>query len=207
MNSTLALILQLGCALFWVLAYILIILRSFKDKSYGMPLVALCANISWEFIFSFILPLPAPQRYIVILWFGLDLIILLQFLLFGKSNFIEGFYKKIFYPLFLLTLISSFLTILLITQEFKDYIGMYTAFGQNLLMSVLFINLLVRRNSTEGQSIAIAISKLIGTLFAAILFYLYQRSALIIFFSMLTLFFDLAYIIILYNAKKIFQTK
>ncbi len=50
------LICQLGMGLFWIITYILIIKRGFQDKKYGMPMVALCANISWEFIFTFIYP-------------------------------------------------------------------------------------------------------------------------------------------------------
>src|SRR6266487_273578 len=49
-------LLMLGSGIFWTATYILIIRRSFLDHTYGMPLVALCANISWEGIFSFIYP-------------------------------------------------------------------------------------------------------------------------------------------------------
>ncbi|TDX48343.1 hypothetical protein [Orenia marismortui] len=197
MSDTLLLILEIGTALFWSLTYILIIFKGFQDKTYGMPMLALCANLSWEFIFSFIWPLELPRLYITIIWFSLDLIILLQFLLFGKLDFKNKFYRKLFYPIFFLLLLISFFTILFISYEFDDYIGKYAAFGQNLLMSILFITMLIRRNSTSGQSIYIAIFKLIGTLFASSIFYLNQGSILITFFSIATLFFDIAYIILL----------
>jgi len=45
------LVLKLGSGLFWTLTYLIIIRRGFIDKSYGMPLAALSANISWEAIF------------------------------------------------------------------------------------------------------------------------------------------------------------
>src|ERR1700741_426005 len=38
----------------WTIAYIMIIWRSYKDKTYGVPFVAICTNISWEFVFTFI---------------------------------------------------------------------------------------------------------------------------------------------------------
>ena len=50
--------------IFWSLTYILIIRRGFIEKTYGMPLIALCANISWEAIFSFLHPHSPPQLYI-----------------------------------------------------------------------------------------------------------------------------------------------
>jgi hypothetical protein len=45
--------LEIGSGIFWTLVYLLIIRLGFRDKTYGMPITALCANISWEFIFSF----------------------------------------------------------------------------------------------------------------------------------------------------------
>ncbi len=61
------LLLMLGSGLFWTATYILIIRRSILDRTYGMPLAALCANISWEFIFSFILPSASIQRIVNII--------------------------------------------------------------------------------------------------------------------------------------------
>ena len=205
MTSTPALCLQLACALFWVLTYILIIKKGWQDQNYGMPMLALAANLSWEFIFSLLLPLPTPQKYIVVVWFGLDLIILMQFLLFGRTNFKQEFYRANFYSLFILTLIISFFTIFLITHEFNDYLGKYTAFGQNLMMSILFIHLLVRRSNSSGQSLVIAGCKLLGTLAASILFLLYHPSALIIFFAGAIFFFDAIYLVMLYYVDEIFK--
>ena len=40
----------------WTIVYAFLAYRSFKDKSYGMPLAALALNFTWEFTFSFIYP-------------------------------------------------------------------------------------------------------------------------------------------------------
>lgn len=50
--------------IFWTISYLLIVQRSIQERSVGMPLVALCINISWEFIFSFVFPSEKPQLYI-----------------------------------------------------------------------------------------------------------------------------------------------
>jgi len=71
----------------WVAAYVLIIVRSFIDRSYGMPLAALALNIAWEGTFSFIYPHTNLQLYVNIVWFGLDCIILLEVLWFGPREF------------------------------------------------------------------------------------------------------------------------
>jgi hypothetical protein len=56
-------------------------------------------------------------------------------------------------------------------REFGVAVGAgYSAFLQNLLMSVMFIDMFVRRGSSEGQSLYIAVNKWVGTLAPTILF-------------------------------------
>jgi len=85
--------------------------KRFKDKTYGMPLIALCANISWEFIFSFVFPHTPPQLFINYLWFGLDSIIVIQFFKYGKNEFLNLSSKKL-YSIFVVLLGIKFSIIL-----------------------------------------------------------------------------------------------
>lgn len=50
--------------IFWTITYLLILQRSIQDRIIGMPMVALCMNIAWEFIFSFVYPSDKPQLYV-----------------------------------------------------------------------------------------------------------------------------------------------
>ena len=191
--------------IFWSLTYILIIRRGFEDRTYGMPFVALCANISWEAIFSFIHPHSPPQLYINYIWFLLDLIIVLQFLNFGKSEFLK-FSIKQFFSSFLMALITAFFLVLFITYEFNDFKGAYSAFGQNLMMSILFITMLLSRNDLRGQSIYIALFKMLGTGISSLAFYLYQPIAQVSFllsFLFVSIFiYDAIYSGIIYQKCK-----
>ncbi|QDQ02162.1 hypothetical protein FOH38_17620 [Lysinibacillus fusiformis] len=193
------LICQLGMGLFWIITYILIIKRGFQDKKYGMPMVAICANISWEFIFTFIYPQNDLQKIITLLWFLLDIVILLQYLRYGRQEYKKIMSTKSFYGSFLITLGVSFLIILAITQELNDIEGKYTAFSQNLMMSGLFISLLLWRGNAGGQSMSIAVCKMIGTLFASVAFYIYFRTPLITIISIATFIYDWLYIVLLYR--------
>lgn len=188
--------------LFWSLTYILIIRRGFKDKTYGMPLAALCANISWEAIFSFIHPHSIPQVYINYIWFLLDVFIVLQFLKFGLSEF-PTLSNKQFYTVFLTALATSFGMVLSITYEFNDWQGAYAAFGQNLMMSILFIVMLFRRSDLRGQSIYIALFKMLGTALSSLAFYLYasvsQGSVLLPFLFISIFVYDLIYVGMIYQ--------
>ncbi len=38
-------------SVFWTVAYVAIVRRGFHDKTFGMPIVALSANLTWEILF------------------------------------------------------------------------------------------------------------------------------------------------------------
>lgn len=193
------LICQLGMGLFWIITYILIIKQGLQDKRYGMPMVAICANISWEFIFSFMYPQNDLQRIITFAWFLLDIFIMMQFLHYGHKEYKKIVPRKIFYSSFLITLVVSFFTILAVMHEFNDLEGKYAAFIQNLMMSGLFIALFLQRGNLSGQSMGIAVCKMIGTMFAAVGFYMYFRTPLITIISLATLIYDWLYIVLIYR--------
>lgn len=169
-----------------------------------MPMVALCTNISWEFIFTFVFPHSGPQQIITLIWFLLDVIILMQYLVYGRKEMKKGISGKYFYASFFITLVFSFLIIMAMTFEFNDIEGKYSAFAQNLMMSGLFISLLLNRGNRSGQSISIAIFKMLGSLFAAIAFYVYFRTELITILSIATLVYDLIYI---FQLRKFYRRK
>jgi len=197
--------LMIAGGIFWSLTYILIIRRGLIDRTYGMPLAALCANISWEGIFSFLHPHSPPQLYINYMWFLLDAFIVMQFLKYGKSEF-PALSNKKFNAMFLLTLITSFCLVLFITYEFNDWDGAYSAFGQNLMMSVLFVLMMFSRNDLRGQSIFIAMFKMFGTAISSLAFYLYkpisEGSYLFGFLFISILVYDMIYTVMIYRKYK-----
>jgi hypothetical protein len=202
-------IILLAGGIFWILTYIFIISKGFKDKTYGMPLIALCANISWEFIFSFIFPHTPPQLFINYLWFGLDIIIVIQFLKYGKNEFSDLSSSKL-YTLFTFLIVSEFGIIIISSITIGEFKGVYSAFGQNLLMSILFIIMLFKRNSLRGQSFYIAIFKMFGTGLSSLHYYLYEpisQSSFILPSLFISIFvFDIVYIYLIikrYNSNNI----
>jgi hypothetical protein len=191
----------IASGILWSIAYLLIIKRGFQDKTCGMPMAALCLNISWEFIFSFVYPHTGTQRAINTAWFLLDAVIVYQFLRYESARRPAGQSVPFFYGAFLSILAASFLTVLLVTREFENWPGSYAAFGQNLLMSILFIRMLMDRKDLAGQSLYIGLAKMLGTACASVMLFTYAPdSALTVFFAWAILFFDLAYVA-LYAAK------
>jgi hypothetical protein len=186
-----------GSGLLWTLAYLLIIRQGFLDSTFGMPLAALCANLSWEFIFAFVYPHDLPQRAVNVVWFSLDLVILVQLILYGPREF-SGLPRRLFYAAFALALATAFGAVLTITLQFGDFDGAYSAFGQNLMMSVLFVTMLHTRGSLRGQSVSIAALKMGGTALASLAFYFfnpdYDGSVLLPFLYVAILVFDAVYL-------------
>jgi hypothetical protein len=191
--------------LFWSATYILIIRRGFKDKTFGIPMAALCANISWEVIFAFLYPHDAPQLYVNYIWFSLDVVIVMQFLKYGKKEF-PNIPRWQLYAVFALGVSIAVPMILSVNYELEDNVGAYAAFGQNLMMSVLFVTMLINRKGITGQSFYIALFKMIGTGLSSLAFYLYrpiaQDSFLLQFLFVAIFVFDLIYTIGIYKKCK-----
>lgn len=190
---------------FWSATYILIIRRGFKDKTFGMPMAALCANISWEAIFAVYTPHSPPQLYVNYIWFALDSIIVFQFLKYGRNQF-PNISRWQFFAVFVLGISIAAPMIVSVNIEFDDSSGAYAAFGQNLMMSVLFVTMMISRG-INGQSFYIALFKMIGTGLSSYAFFTYkslaQESGLLQFLFVTIFVFDVIYTIALfYKIKK-----
>ncbi|HKP37066.1 MAG TPA: hypothetical protein VJT71_09415 [Pyrinomonadaceae bacterium] len=107
-----------------------------------------------------------------------------------------------------LGLVSAFALEYAILREFGVAKGAaYSAFPQNLLMSMLFIAMLAQRGNREGQSVTIAVSKWLGTLAPTIVYGVLgeggfpRGSFLILVFGIFCSIFDLLYIRLLAKAR------
>jgi hypothetical protein len=140
-----------------------------------MPLVALAANLSWEAIFlwkTIALDGLDARLWLILPWTLLDVAIAVQCFRWGDADFArfsDERGRRWFAPALAAIIAFAAAVILSIVREFADAIGWYAAFGQNLLMSALFVAMLLRRGDVRGQSPAIALCKLLGTLFAFVL--------------------------------------
>lgn len=193
----------------WTLVYVLIIIRSYRDKTYGMPYWALAFNLSWEFIFSFVLLPTSPEWFLQLwinrVWLLFDLAILVAYVKWGKKEWSTTLPVALFYPYSLIVLLTGYLFVYLISVELDHSQGMYAAFIQNLMMSWLFIRMVQRRKSTAGQSIGIAVLKLIGTLAPTIIYG--AKSHFVLFLGLSCFVADLIYLFLLMRVrrKKIYE--
>lgn len=181
--ETLKLFLTIISGLCWTIVYIDGIRIGFRDKSYAIPFYALALNFAWEFLYTFFgfrTDGVTVQNVINAVWFAFDIGILYTYFKFGRKYF--GWGTDLSTRLhvnenfaFLGWSILGLITALAVEYAFLKEFGVakgaaYSAFPQNLIMSILFIAMLVRRGSREGQSMTIAVSKGIGTLAPTILY-------------------------------------
>lgn len=168
--NKIATILAVAGVLMWVLAYILIFLKGFKDKTYGIPAPAIVMNVTWEFIFLFIYrpdqPFVRIERW---LWLVFDLPNVYLLLRYGRESQTIPEFRKYFSAIVVLAFALGFFGHITFHQRYDDPGGADAAYIINYLMSVLFVYLyFARRQATglkvTGLSYGGAWAKLLGTL-------------------------------------------
>jgi len=183
----------------------------FRDKSYAIPFYALALNFAWELLHA-VLGFRAgvdAQTVFNALWFAFDLGILYTYFKFGRKYFpIQS--ARSFIAWSALGLVTAFSIEYAFVREFGVGVGAsYSAFLQNLLMSVLFISMFFRRGGSEGQSLYIGVNKWIGTLTPTILYGVIGEGAfphgsfLILILGIFCTVFDLIYIRLLLKTQTV----
>lgn len=218
--DTIKIILTLISGICWTTVYIDGIRLGFKHRSYAIPFYALALNFAWELLYTYygFQSTVSVQAVVNAVWLVFDAGILVTYFKYGRKYFParvgDAFDATVnsatpFVVWSVLTLIAAFCIEYAFRKEFGVRVGAgYSAFLQNLLMSVLFINMLVRRGSREGQSLVIAVGKWLGTLAPTILFGMIGDSGfpngsfLIVVVGMLCSVFDLIYIALLLKTRR-----
>ena len=166
------LVLRLMCGGFWMISYSIAIYKGIKEKSYAMPFFSLCLNISWEMLYfkKVINGGDGGLIWIIIdsIWLILDAGILITYFLYGKKYYPDKL-KKYFWGFSISQLIIAMLIMNEFYTTYPFHAKINAGFVINIVMSMLFIDMLVKRNGKEGQSIILAITKFIGTLVATTL--------------------------------------
>ena len=198
----------------WMIVYEECIRLGIKQKTYAMPFWALALNITWETIYSYsdifleahgpLTGINVAQSVVNVFWVFLDCVILYTYFKYGKKEWPEQISGKLFVPWSLLVILCSALLQLVFIKEFGFVLAAkYSAFLQNLLMSVLFIHLFISRKNMEGQSLLLAIAKWIGTLAPTILMGVIEFNIVVLTAGLFCSVFDIIYIILLIKERKV----
>ena len=190
----------------WSAVYVDSIRTGFRQRTCCMPLFALGLNIAWEGIYAytdlFIRHAYGVQAMANTVWFLLDIFILATWFRYGREEMKGQAGKQWFVPWSCLVLAACFVLQILFLVEFGDVEGeKYSAFLQNIAMSVAYLYMLQRRGSSKGQTMCIGVCKCVGTLTPTIYGAL-EGNTFILVTGVICFVFDLIYIFALYSVKK-----
>lgn len=197
----------------WIIVYEECIRLGIKQKTYAMPFWALGLNVAWEAVYTYsdiflgahgpLTGMTLVQTVANAAWVCLDILILTTYFKFGKKEWPVKLNQKLFAPWSVLVLICCFALQLVFIKEFGFAMAaQYSAFLQNLLMSVLFIQLYIKRDGMVGQSVLLAVAKWIGTLAPTILMGIINFNWIVLAAGIFCSIFDLIYITLLLKAQK-----
>ncbi|GAA2913013.1 hypothetical protein GCM10020221_05910 [Streptomyces thioluteus] len=200
--------------IFWTTTYVLIVLKSRADRTYGMPLAALGAKPRLGVLLHGGLPahlrqhlrLPRPA-HIDSVWLLTDLAVLWYVFRYGPREF-PGLSRPLCYAMFTGVIAVTAVTDVLVSREFGDRYGLRASYLQSLMMSLLFLGMLQARKSLRGQSPGIATAKMLGTAAASLGVYArpplaeYGHSALLKFLYLVCLVADAVYVVAVYRMRQ-----
>ncbi|KAM0320764.1 hypothetical protein ACHAO8_000055 [Botrytis cinerea] len=166
----------LSTGLFWTIAYILYIRQAYRDESYGMPIVALCANIGWEIVYGFRLPFTLTQILVFVPWLIIDAFLVYTTMKFGPNQWNHA-------PMVsqnLKTILGGGIGTMVVlhwafAETFRDDMDamFWSAFVLQMVLGISSVAQLMERGHKGGHSIEIWFCRFIGSA-SAILTYCWR---------------------------------
>ncbi|SFD40844.1 hypothetical protein SAMN05421773_114158 [Streptomyces aidingensis] len=196
----------------WLVIYLLIIRAGIRDRSYGMPVVALCVNLAWEANYTFVRPYEGGLWLTNAAWLLLDCGILYTVVRYGPAEF-RPLPARLFLPSLAALMVMCWFGTEALIRHFEagstvENGATYSALALNLAMSGLFLAMLAQRRSAAGQSRVIALGKLLAGLGVAAGVRLWVRdgtvngSALLDFLVVSVVLLDAAYLAALHAVAR-----
>ncbi|KAK6008856.1 hypothetical protein QM012_000759 [Aureobasidium pullulans] len=205
------------CGILWATSYILLTIRAFKDRSYGMPIFALCLNVTWELIYSFIYPPDIFNAVFFALEAIVDVVLFVATARYGKHEWKDS--PLIANHLPSIVVICAFLCAwmqLALASELIPVIGrqvvFFTSWPLQIVLGAGSIAQIMTRDSTRGHSIHIWWTRAVGTFCAACCFqyrvaywperFGYAGKPVAIFILVVSTCLDIAYLFIFRAVKE-----
>ena len=196
-------------AAYWVWVYIAVIRDIFKNKFVGIPALAVCSNISWEFLWSFFFftNMGIFFQWGYRIWFVLDVFIFYSLVRYGRSQFSDPRLKKYFGWILAFTTISWTTAIYAFTTQYADPIGAISAYMVNAHMSALYILLILKFPKEKTLSVSTAWHKMLGTALTSVFcFWAFPEARFMLTMTVVTFLLDVVYIaIVTYYRKPVAQ--
>ncbi|KAI1845194.1 hypothetical protein JX266_008741 [Neoarthrinium moseri] len=163
----------LSTGILWTIAYVLYIRQGFQDRSYGMPLFALCANIGWEFVYGVVFPISYAETLTFVPWVLIDCGIIYTTVKFGPEQWKHA------------PLVANNLVPILACGTALGIAGhvafiktcssvveaaLYSGFTLQVILGAASVAQLMSRNNTSGHTWTIWVCRSIGSFLAVVMF-------------------------------------
>ena len=190
----------LGCLL-WVFTYVIVIKNIRKIQFVEIPLMAVLANYSWEFLWSWVFKTDMGELYVwgYRIWFFLDCFILYGLFKYGIKQVAEDLLKKTYYFNLIFGL-ASWMFILYFYIKLYDlpysHMGAFSGYILNVMMSALYITFFLRMKQPSYFSYLSSWFKGVGTLLITVFCFLHFSDWFLLSMCIVTSLLDLFYIFI-----------
>lgn len=194
-------------SLLWVWAYILMIRKGIQDRTYGLPLVAIALNFTWEVIYVFVYPPDIPTvLWLRVAWLVTDAANVWLLIWYGRAVQSVPEIRQHFYFVLLGTFVLAYVGHIVLHHRLQDAGGDESAYSINFIMSILFVFLYFGRRDMRGLSYGGAWAKMLGTgIMSLAAFLSFLRSGgthyLLEFLFVAIFIFDVLYVRLLHIAR------
>lgn len=192
-----------GCLL-WVFTYIIVIRNIIKKQFVEIPLVAVCANFAWEFLWSFFFRTDMGELYVwgYRIWFFLDCFIVYGLFKYGVKQVVHPLFIK-YYHIIVALCIASWGALLYYYIDKWDapvtHMGANSGYILNVMMSALFITFFLRYNQPGSFSYLSGWFKGVGTILITIFCFLHFTDGFLLSMCVITGILDIIYIYLLHK--------
>jgi hypothetical protein len=156
---------DIAFSIVWAGVYVLILRRGRLDRTSGVPLAAVAAALGWEITFGVVRPTLVIPRIVVPAWLALDAGVFYQYLRHaaGEHGARTPAARAALYTGIGAVVGGAFGLQYTFARDWGDVDGSYSAYVVNVVMSLSIIAMLLRRRDVRGQSMYIALAKLVGS--------------------------------------------
>lgn len=198
----------------WAIAYVLIIRQCFRQRTYGLPLVAIVMNFTWEVYYSVFDPprcdgggVDWAKVVMILAWVALDVFIVWQLFRYGRDEQTIEEIRKYFPFVLVGSLLLAAAGNLAFAKFHPDAAAPLSGLVINFVMSLLFIFLLFGRPDLRGIGWGASWFRVIGNsvIFFANLFLLQESPPslrwFVLFLFIGTALFDVIFMVLLYSRR------
>ena len=191
----------IGCLL-WVFTYVIVIRNIVKKRFIEIPIMAICANFGWEFLWSFVFHTDMGELYVwgYRIWFFMDCYIVYGLFKYGVKQVSIPVIKNYFSIITTFGLLAWGIILYFYIKLYDapfTHMGANSGYVLNVMMSALYITFFLKTNQRDGFSLLAAWLKGVGTLLITVFCFLHFNDGFLLSMCIVTTLLDLVYIFLL----------